>query len=73
MKRIIYTILFVLISFSINFGIFLVSYKKLAFPYMHEAQRVENAPYIFTYVLASFLLVAVILGIFYGFATREKT
>lgn len=53
-------VVFVIVVSTLNFMIFLESYKKLAFPYMHEEQRVENAPYIFLYILPSFVLVAVI-------------
>lgn len=54
-----YVVLVIVVS-TLNFMIFLESYKKLAFPYMHEEQRVENAPYIFLYILPGFVLVAVI-------------
>ena len=54
-----YIVLVIVVS-ALNFMIFLESYKKLAFPYMHEEQRVENAPFIFLYILPGFVLVAVI-------------
>lgn len=43
-----------------NFGIFLYSYRVLAFPHFHGSLRMENAPLIFSYVLAGFLISAAI-------------
>lgn len=63
MKRAIGFMALVLISFSMNFGVFLYSYRMLAFPHLHEAQRMENAPLIFSYVLAGFLVGAVITAV----------
>ncbi|MGR8932441.1 MAG: hypothetical protein ACU836_17590 [Gammaproteobacteria bacterium] len=45
----------------LNFLVFLEAYKRLAFPYINEEQRVDNAPYIFIYVLPSFLIISIIL------------
>lgn len=60
MKRFISASLQVLFSFAINFGIFLYFYKILAFPFLHEAQRMENAPIIFSYVLLAFFVSSII-------------
>lgn len=60
MKKLLINIGLIVITLCLNFGIFILSYKKLAFPYLHEVQRVENAPYIFSYVLIGFLLSAII-------------
>lgn len=38
-----------------NMAIFLCAYRHLAFPYLHEEQRMENAPLIFLYVVPGFL------------------
>ena len=59
-KTIFYCIIAVVVSSALNFMVFLESYKRLAFPYMHEEQRVENAPYIFLYILPGFVLIAII-------------
>lgn len=59
MKKIIVNITLIVLTLCLNFGIFIVSYKKLACPYLHEAQRVENASPIFSYVLTGFLLSAI--------------
>lgn len=50
---------------TLNFLVFLEAYKRLAFPYINEEQRVDNAPYIFIYVLPSFLLISIILLVLY--------
>jgi len=55
----------ILVGSSLNFFIFLEAYKKLAFPFIHEEQRVENAHYIFMYVLPSFILAAVLTLVLY--------
>ena len=44
-----------LMGTALNFGIFLFAYNKLTFPFIHEEQRVENAPYIFQYVLPAMI------------------
>lgn len=59
MKSIFTTIITIIITLCLNFGLFLYSYKKLAFPYLHEAQRMDNAPLIFSYVLAGFLFISI--------------
>ncbi len=60
MKKVLIGMLLLILSAALNFGVFLLSYKKLAFPYLHEAQRMDNAPFIFSYVLASFLFCSAI-------------
>lgn len=49
----------------LNSLVFLEAYKRLAFPYISEEQRVDNAPYIFIYVLPSFLIISIILFVLY--------
>lgn len=56
MKKLLVNSIMVLLTLSLNFGIFLYAYKKLSFPFLHESQRMENAPYIFTYVLLGFFV-----------------
>ncbi len=70
MKSIFVNIGLIVITLCLNFGIFLISYKKLAFPYLHEAQRMENAPYIFSYVLIGFLISAIISVVITHFARK---
>ena len=56
-----------------QFGIFMFAYRKLTFPYLLEEQRVENAPYIFAYVLPAILLATFIsMFVFYLFLKTEK-
>jgi uncharacterized BrkB/YihY/UPF0761 family membrane protein len=55
----------VFIGTALNFFVFLEAYKRLAFPYIHEEQRVDNAPYIFIYVLPSFFVISLILLVLY--------
>lgn len=60
------------IGTTMNFGIFLASYKYLTFPYLHEEQRVENAPYIFGYVLPAIMVASLITVILFWGITRIK-
>lgn len=55
----------VFIGTALNFFVFLGAYKMLAFPYIHEEQRVDNAPYIFIYILPSFFVISLILLVLY--------
>ncbi len=64
MKKILIYITIVAISSILNISIFLIAYKKLAFPYLVEDQRMENAPLIFIYVIPSFFLVSVVVVFF---------
>lgn len=61
-----------LIGVALNFGIFLVSYKFLTFPYLHEEQRVENAPYIFSYVLPAVMLATLITILVFYYSSKKK-
>ncbi len=60
MKKILISIVLIVLTSCINFGVFLYSYKKLAFPYLHETQRLENASLIFSYVLLGFLVCSIL-------------
>lgn len=71
MKKVLANIGLIAITLCLNFGIFLFSYKKLAFPYLHEAQRMENAPFIFSYVLLGFLFSAIISVVVTYFANKK--
>jgi hypothetical protein len=63
-------VLFVL-NAALNFAIFLWAYKKLAFPFLHEEQRMENAPVIFFYVVPGFMLVSFcVFLVVYWFESR---
>ncbi len=60
MKKKLISIFAILISSVFNITIFLVTYEKLVFPFLHEDQRMDNAPYIFTYVIPGFVAASVI-------------
>jgi hypothetical protein len=55
----------ILTTGSLNFIVFLAAYKRLAFPYLNEAQRVENAPFIVFYILPIFIGMAVVIFLVY--------
>ena len=64
-------VLIIVVSSSLNFLLFLEAYKRLAFPYLNEEQRVENAPSIFLYVLPSFVLVSVLTILLIRFISNK--
>ncbi len=51
----------ILVSAFANFMLFLEAYKKLSIPFMNDEQRVENAPFLFIYVLPSFIFISFIV------------
>lgn len=55
----------IIVSSGLNFFVFLEAYKRLAFPFLHEEQRVENAPYIFLYVFPCFILISILTLVLY--------
>ena len=63
----------ILVGASLNFGIFLFAYKKLAFPYIYEEQRVDNAPYIFEYVLPAMLIATLLTIVVFYTLSKKKT
>ena len=71
-KKIITWFVVWLIGVILNFSVFLYSYKQLAFPYLHEEQRVENAPYIFGYVLPTIMLISLVLIILFFIVTKKE-
>lgn len=72
MKPILWSILVFLFSALLNLAVFFVSYRHLTFPYLHEEQRMDNAPQIFLYVVPSYLGIALILSIFVYFLVRKR-
>ena len=75
MKNIISIVALVMITLCLNFGLFLFAYKQLAFPYLTEAQRMENAPLIFSYVFLGFLacsILSVIINLKIKCITKTK-
>lgn len=62
----------IILSAALNFIIFIVSYNYLVFPYLNEEQRVENAPYIFIYILPAFILVSIVSVILTSLIRRNR-
>ena len=55
----------VLVGAILNVIIFLESYKRLAFPFISEEQKVNNASHIFIYVFPCFVLASILLFFLY--------
>ncbi len=62
----------VLVSSALNFYVFLEAYKSLAFPFIHEEQRVENAPYIFMYILPCFIFISILTLIVHKIVIKNR-
>lgn len=73
MKPILWSVLVFLLSALLNLAVFFVSYWHLTFPYLHEEQRMDNAPQIFLYVVPSYFGIALILAAFVYFLVRKKS
>lgn len=74
-KRTLVSSVVILTGGALNFLVFLEAYKRLAFPYINEEQRVENAPFIIFYILPIFIGMAVIIFLVHkmtlGFCARN--
>ncbi len=71
-KNIIISTSIALISFVMNFAVFTISYNKLATPYLHEEQKVENADFIMSSTLIMFVISAIIVGVLIYIIGRKK-
>jgi len=72
MKKIIAFLLVGLTNIALNFTVFIVSYNKLATPFLHEAQRMDNADYIITVTLSGFVIISFLtLGLLYLLYTKK--
>lgn len=76
MKNIIIISLVAIVNFAMNFVVFVLSYNKLATPFLLEEQRMENADYIMTNTLFGFFVVtavsALVLYLFIGKKCRAS-
>ncbi len=61
-----------ILSAIVNFSIFLIAYKKLLFPLLHEDQRMDVAPYLFTHLLPSFIASSLVLVLLVHFLGNRK-
>ncbi len=61
-----------LATFVLNFTTFLITYNKLATPYINEEQRVENAFFIFTVTIGSFAVIAILVGVSFYFFIKNR-
>ncbi len=61
-----------LVTFVLNFTTFLITYNKLATPYINEEQRVENAFFIFTVTIGSFAVIAILVGVSFYFFIKNR-
>lgn len=54
---------------TLNVALLVLSYNKLATPFLHEEQRVENADFIITYVITGFMLISLLSALATYFIT----
>ena len=72
MKTLLVLVIGVIFGAIINFVIFMVAYKKLVFPLLHEDQRMDIAPYLLSHVLPSYFLSSLIFFLVLYFLTRWR-
>jgi ABC-type antimicrobial peptide transport system permease subunit len=72
MKKAAGLIAFFVFSLLSNFLLFTVSYNKLATPFLHESQRVENADVIMKMILPGYALISTISVLLCFFLSRKK-
>lgn len=63
--------LWMVVSSVLNIAIFVLAYRQLVFPFLHEEQRVDNAPFIFIYVMPGFVLVSLITFVLFLFLMKS--
>lgn len=73
MKKILSLSSAVILSGLFNFGLFIVAYNKLATPYLHESQRVDNAEQIIFILFPSFLILSLVSISLTYILTRKLT
>ena len=71
MKKVLLFFSMLCIPTFLNFGLFSISYNKLATPYLHESQRTDNAEAIIFYVLPAYALLALLSFLLTYFVTRK--
>jgi hypothetical protein len=62
-KNILTAFLISIISFVLNGAVFVLSYNKLATPFLSEEQRVLNADFIMSITVGAFATVSIATGI----------
>ncbi|PKM42251.1 MAG: hypothetical protein CVV05_19120 [Gammaproteobacteria bacterium HGW-Gammaproteobacteria-1] len=48
------------VSALLNFLLFVFAYNKVATPFLHEEQRMENAEFIMSYVVGGYLAISIV-------------
>ncbi len=61
MKSLLLYVFLVISAFVINFGIYLLSYNKIIFPYLTVSQRMDVATIIFSSVLLRYLASSIVI------------
>lgn len=73
MKKILAFGLVIAVNIAMNFAVFLVSYNKLATPFLSEEQRVDNADYIMTMTISGFVVVAILSALIIYFCYGKRS
>lgn len=60
-------------SFALNFIVFIISYNRLATPFLNEEQRVVNAGQIMSVTIGAFAIVAVLTGLAAYWVLRQRS
>ncbi len=72
-KPIIVACLVSVLSFAMNFGIFVFGYNRLAVPFLLEEQRMANADFIMRVIVGAFALIAILIGfiVYWSFSANR--
>ncbi|MCX7110069.1 MAG: hypothetical protein NTX45_08060 [Proteobacteria bacterium] len=62
------------LSFALNFGIFVLGYDRLAVPFLLEEQRMANADFIMSIIVGAFALLAILVGfiVYWSFGVNRR-
>ena len=59
-------------SFTLNGAVFVISYNRLATPFLTEEQRVLNADIIMSLTAGAFAIVAILIGFIVYMVLRQR-
>ena len=67
---VVYTLL-ALVSFVVNFAVYVISFNSQATPFLHEEQRVDSAILMFKATLPAYAASSIVLAVLFYFAAKR--
>lgn len=62
MKHVLLVLVTALVATASNFALFIFTYNRVAVPFLHESQRMDNADFIMTVTLGGYVIIALIFS-----------